>query len=71
MTRLGLSIIEEELKSYDKLLRERRDLRKEWYAERRDEAKLLTRLGEIQYHKTYFHNKETGHRCSMPYIFRQ
>ena len=56
VTRLGLSIIEEELESYDQLLRERQDLRKGWYIERRDETKLLTSLGEIQYHKTYFHN---------------
>lgn len=31
VTRLGLSIIEEELESYDQLLRERQDLRKGWY----------------------------------------
>ena len=60
MTKLGLSMIEEELESYDLLLRKRKDLRKDWYIERRDETKLLTSLGEIQYHKTYFHNRETG-----------
>lgn len=65
MTRLGLSIIEEELESYDQLLRERQDLRQEWYIERRDETKLLTSLGEIRYHKTYFHNKETGEYCYL------
>lgn len=65
VTKLGLSIIEEELESYDQLLRERQDLRKGWYIERRDETKLLTSLGEIQYHKTYFHNKETGEYCYL------
>lgn len=65
VTRLGLSIIEEELESYDQLLRERQDLRKGWYIERRDETKLLTSLGEICYHKTYFHNKETGEYCYL------
>jgi hypothetical protein len=65
VTRLGLSIIEEELESYDQLLRERQDLRKGWYIERRDEARLLTSLGEIQYHKTYFHNRETGEYCYL------
>ena len=65
VTRLGLSIIEEELESYDQLLRERQDLRKGWYIERRDETKLLTSLGEIQYHKTYFHNTETGEYCYL------
>ena len=65
VTRLGLSIIEEELESYDQLLRERQDLRKGWYIERRDRTKLLTSLGEIQYHKTYFHNRETGEYCYL------
>lgn len=65
VTKLGLSIIEEELESYDRLLRERKDLRKGWYIERHDETKLLTSLGEICYHKTYFHNKETGEYCYL------
>lgn len=65
MTRLGLSIIEEELESYDRLLRERKDLRKGWYIERCDETRLLISLGEIQYHKTYFHNRETGEYCYL------
>lgn len=65
VTRFGLSTIEEELESYDQLLRERQDLRKGWYIERRDETKLLTSLGEICYHKTYFHNKETGEYCYL------
>lgn len=65
VTKLGLSIIEEELESYDQLLRERQDLRKGWYIERREETKLLTSLGEIRYHKTYFHNKETGEYCYL------
>lgn len=38
VTRLGLSIIEEELESYDQLLRERQDLRRGWHIERRDET---------------------------------
>ena len=65
VTRLGLSMIEEELESYDQLLRERQDLRKEWYIERRDETQLLTSLGEIRYHKTYFCNRETGEYCYL------
>ena len=64
VTKLGLSLIEEELESYDELLRNRQDLRKGWYIERCDETKLLTSLGEICYSRTYFHNKETGE--SMP-----
>ena len=65
VTKLGLSMIEEELESYDQLLRERKDLRKGWYIERLDKTKLLTSLGEISYHKTYFHNKETGEYCYL------
>ena len=55
VTKLGLSLIEEELESYDELLRKRQDLRKGGYIERRDETKLLTSLGEICYSRTYFH----------------
>lgn len=65
VTRLGLSMIEEELESYDELLRKRQDLRKGWYIERRDETKLLTSLGEIRYSRTYFRNKETGEYCYL------
>lgn len=65
VTKLGLSMIEEELESYDELLRKRQDLRKGWYIERRDEKKLLTSLGEICYNRTYFHNKETGEYCYL------
>lgn len=50
---------------YDELLRKRKDLRKGWYIERLDKTKLLTSLGEIQYQKTYFHNKETGEYCYL------
>lgn len=65
VTRLGLSMIEEELESYDRILRERKDLRKDWYIERLDQTALLTSLGEIRYHKTYFHNKKTGEYCYL------
>ena len=57
---LGLSMIAEEWESYDELLRERKDLRAEWYIVRRDETTLLTSLGSVRYHKTLFKNKFTG-----------
>ena len=57
---LGLSIIAEEWENYDTLLRERKDLRSEWYIVRRDETTLLTSLGSVTYHKTLFKNKFTG-----------
>ena len=65
VTKLGISLIEEELESYDELLRKRQDLRKGWYIERRAKTKLLTSLGEICYNKTYFRNKETGEYCYL------
>lgn len=57
---LGLSIIAEEWENYDELLRDRKDLRSEWYIVRRDETTLLTSLGSVTYHKTLFKNKLTG-----------
>lgn len=57
---LGLSIIAEEWENYDELLRDRKDLRPEWYIVRRDETTLLTSLGSVTYHKTLFKNKFTG-----------
>jgi len=60
VTKLGLSLIEEELESYDELLRKRQDLRKGWYIERRDETKLLTSLGEICYSRRIFAIKKPG-----------
>ena len=65
VTRLGLSIIEEELDCYDLILRLSVDLRIGWFIERRDETLLISSMGEIQYHKTYFHNRETGEYCNL------
>lgn len=49
---LGLSIIAEEWEFYDEILRDRKELRSEWYIVRRDETTLLTSLGSVTYHKT-------------------
>ena len=57
---LGLSMIAEEWEHYDELLRERKDLRSEWYIVRKDETTLITSLGAVTYHKTLFKNKFTG-----------
>ena len=62
VTELGLSLIAEEWNFYDDLLRERRDLRPGWQIIRTDETSLITSLGGVYYHKTYFLNKETGER---------
>lgn len=65
VTKLGCSMIAEEWESYDELLRERRDLRQGWHIVRRDEASLITSLGEIVYHKTLFKNVATGESCYL------
>lgn len=65
VTRLGCSMIAEEWESYDKLLRERKDLRRGWYIVRRDETSLLTSLGEVRYRKTLFKNVATGESCYL------
>lgn len=57
---LGLSIIAEEWENYDEMLRDRKELRSDWYIVRRDETTLLTSLGSVTYHKTLFKNKFTG-----------
>ena len=62
---LGLSIIAEEWESYDELLRNRKDLRSEWYIVRRDETTLLTSLGSVTYHKTLF--KIVYRRTRIPF----
>lgn len=49
-----------EWESYDEMLRDRKDLRPQWYIVRRDETTLLTSLGSVTYHKTLFKNKFTG-----------
>ena len=60
VTDLGLSMIAEEWEHYDGLLRERKDLRPGWHIVRRDETTLLTSLGSVTYHKTFFRNTQTG-----------
>ena len=63
--KLGLSMIVEELESYDEWLRKSSQRKKEWYIVRTDETTLLTSIGSITYHKTLFKNKETG---TMEYL---
>lgn len=60
VTKLGVSMIAEELESYDELLRKRKDIRKGWYIVRQDETTLTTSLGDVVYKKTLFKNKETS-----------
>jgi len=65
VVKLGLSMIAEEWEFYDQLLRDRKDLRPKWQIVRRNRVSKLTSLGEVVYHKTYFHNSVTGERCYL------
>lgn len=65
VVKLGLSLIAEEWELYDQILRDRKDLRPGWQIIRRDQVSKLTSLGEVTYHKTYFHNPKTGERCYL------
>lgn len=65
VTKLGLSLITEELKSYDGLLRKRKDIRKGWHIVRGDQTTLTTSLEDVVYTKTLFKNKET---CTYSYL---
>lgn len=60
MTELGISIIAEEMESYDEMIRNSAARKKNWYIVRRDETSLLTSLGTVRYKKTLFKNKENG-----------
>ncbi len=62
---LGLSMIAEEWEFYDETLRNRRDLRPDWYIVRTDETTKLTSLGEVKYHKTLFRNRKSGKNCYL------
>ena len=60
MIEFGLSLLAEELESYDTFLCEKKHLRPDWYIVRKDKTTLLTSLGTLHYHKTLFRNKKTG-----------
>ena len=61
VTELGVSIIAEELESWDELIRNSNTRKQLWYIVRKDETTLLTSLGSVTYQKTLFKNKKDGH----------
>ena len=61
VTELGVSIIAEELESWDELIRNSGVRKQSWYIVRKDETTLLTSLGSVIYKKTLFKSKKDGH----------
>ena len=61
ITELGVSIIAEELESWDELIRNSGTRKQLWYIVRKDETTLLTSLGSVIYQKTLFKSKKDGH----------
>ena len=60
MIEFGLCLLAEELESYDSSICEKKYLRPDWYVVRKEEATILTSLGTLHYHKTWFRHKKTG-----------
>ena len=58
--KLGLEMIKESLESMNQMLRESPIRLKNWVIEAHDTKQLTTSLGDVQFHKTLFTNRETG-----------
>lgn len=58
--RLGLEMIKESLESMNQMLRESPIRLKNWVVEAHDIKQLTTSLGDVQFQKTLFTNRETG-----------
>ncbi|MCR4584300.1 MAG: UPF0236 family protein [Lachnospiraceae bacterium] len=63
--KLGRDMIREEWESYDDILRQHRELRKDWSIIKKDEVTRKTTLGGITYSRTLFINKKTGCRAYL------
>ena len=58
--KLGLEMIKESLESMDQMLQESPIRKKNWVVEAHDTKQLTTSLGDVQFAKTLFKNRETG-----------
>ena len=63
--KLGRDLIREEWESYDEILRQHKELRKDWRIIKKDEVTRTTTLGSITYARTLFVNKKTGCRTYL------
>ena len=61
VTRLGTDIIAEEWEKFDEIIKKSPERKKQgWYVKDKVETTLITSLGQVTYHKTLYHNKNTG-----------
>lgn len=62
---LARNLIAEEWEFYDERLKKDRIRKEKWEIVRTDETSLLTSIGTIRYHKTYYRDEETGEYCYL------
>lgn len=63
---LGCDIIAENWEKFDDYLHRRPELRAGWVVERKNDPRsVLTSLGEVTFHRTYFKNKKTGEHAYL------
>lgn len=62
---LGLNIIRETLEDCDQMLRESYKRRLDWQIVKQDKKSLITSLGDVEFNKTLFKNKQTGERAYL------
>ncbi len=66
MVEFGLCLLAEELENYDASICEKRHLRSDWHIVRKEKSAILTSLGTLHYHKTWFQNKKTkSYECFL------
>ena len=66
MVEFGLCLLAEELENYDTSVCEKNHLRSDWHVVRKEKASVLTSLGTLHYHKTWFRNKKTrAYQCFL------
>ena len=63
--KLGAGIIGELFDEMDQMIRQSGKRKEKWEIVRRDERKLLTSIGEIEFGKTLYKNKRSGERIIM------
>lgn len=62
---LGLNIIKETLEDCDEMLRNSLKRKQNWHIVKKDEKKLITSLGTVNFEKTLFKSKTSGERTYL------
>jgi hypothetical protein len=60
LLKFGIEFVSEVLQDADECIRNSRQRKDTWNINRREKTQLLTRLGNIIYERTLFHNRKTG-----------